>query len=353
MKSLSVCMIVRDEEKTIERCLNSIKNIADEIIIVDTGSVDNTKNICKKFTDKIYDFVWVDDFSKARNYSFSLASCDYIMWLDADDVVLEKDSKKIINFKKSEQEPDVLMLKYITAFDENLNPEFSFYRERIVKRSMNFSWAEPVHEVITPRGNVKYVDIAVYHMKQKVGGSGKRNLNIYEAQLANGVKLSPRAQFYYARELFYNNRLDEAIIEFNKFLTSRQGWVENNIEACLNLAKCYQRKGDIDKALTSLFGSFGMGAPRGEILCEIGAILMSIKKYDEAIIWFRLAKKVKPNIKSGAFVSGDSYDFIPNLQLCVCYYNKGKKSLAKLYHEKCKSLKPKHPSVIHNEKFFI
>ncbi|MDE5995713.1 MAG: glycosyltransferase family 2 protein, partial [Eubacterium sp.] len=87
MATISLCMIVKNEEKVLARCLESIKNAVDEIIIADTGSTDNTKEIAKKYTDKIYDFEWVDDFSKARNFSFSKASKDYIMWLDADDII--------------------------------------------------------------------------------------------------------------------------------------------------------------------------------------------------------------------------------------------------------------------------
>ena len=80
--------------------VNKCEQIADEIIIVDTGSTDNTKKIASKFTNKIYDFRWCYDFSKARNFSFSKATKDYIMWLDADDVILQEDIEKVLNLKK-------------------------------------------------------------------------------------------------------------------------------------------------------------------------------------------------------------------------------------------------------------
>lgn len=352
MKSLSVCLIVKNEEKCLENCLKSVIKFADEIVVVDTGSVDKTMAIAQKYTDKVSSFIWCDDFSKARNYSFSLATSDYIMWIDADDIVLEKDAQKIIEFKKSAKTPDVVMLKYVTAFTDDYKSEFSFYRERIVKRSMGLRWQDPVHEVITPRGQIEYMDISIYHNKKSSGEVNPRNLLIYQKYIAEGNTLSPRQQFYYARELYYNGNIDMAVKAFNKFISSGQGWIENNIEACLNLGRCYEIKGDYDKALATLFGSFCMGTPRGEIICEIGNILMTLKRFDEAIIWFRLAKRVKPNIKSGAFVISEMYDFIPNLQLCVCYYNKGKLKLAEHYHRLCRSQKPQHPSVIHNEKYF-
>ena len=64
-------MIIKNEEQTIARCLDSVKDLVDEIIIVDTGSTDKSKEIVSKYTDKIYDFEWVEDFAKARNFSFS------------------------------------------------------------------------------------------------------------------------------------------------------------------------------------------------------------------------------------------------------------------------------------------
>lgn len=99
MITISLCMIVKNEESVLETCLSSVKNIVDEIIIVDTGSTDNTKSIAKKFNTKFYDFEWCNDFAKARNYSFSHATKDYILWLDADDILPEKDVEKLKNLK--------------------------------------------------------------------------------------------------------------------------------------------------------------------------------------------------------------------------------------------------------------
>ena len=71
---LSVCMIVRNEEKILDECLKQVKRFSDELIIVDTGSVDATKEIAARYTDRVYDFLWTGDFSEARNRSFSYAT---------------------------------------------------------------------------------------------------------------------------------------------------------------------------------------------------------------------------------------------------------------------------------------
>jgi len=78
MITISLCMIVKNEERILARCLDSVKDLVDEIIIVDTGSADATKRIAAEYTDKIYDFTWIDDFSAARNFAFSKASKEYI-----------------------------------------------------------------------------------------------------------------------------------------------------------------------------------------------------------------------------------------------------------------------------------
>ncbi len=85
---LSLCMIVKNEADRLPRCLASIKQLADEIVIVDTGSSDKTVKIAKRFTDKVYHFPWCDDFAEARNYSLSKAGGQWILVLDADEVLL-------------------------------------------------------------------------------------------------------------------------------------------------------------------------------------------------------------------------------------------------------------------------
>jgi len=95
MATLSVCIISKNEEEVIAQCLSSIGTLADEIIIVDTGSTDNTIAVCNQFPGNLHHFAWCDNFAEARNYSFGLARCDYILWLDADDVLKPEDLHKL------------------------------------------------------------------------------------------------------------------------------------------------------------------------------------------------------------------------------------------------------------------
>ncbi len=349
---LTLCMIVKNEEEVLARCLSSLGDVFDEIVIVDTGSTDKTKEIAQLFTPFVYDFVWVDDFSVARNFSFSKATGDYVMWLDADDVLIPTEQTKLKKFKQTlDGSVDCYFLQYAIAFDQNENPTFCYYRERILKNDGSFVWVDPVHEVITPHGKTQYEDITIYHKKQKPSNP-KRNLAIYQKLIQRGQPLSPRQQFYYARELYHNGQDNEAILEFEKFLTSGNGWVENCIEACFNLGQLYHKTDQPRKAKQTLYDSFNYDLPRGEICCELANIFVSENNYTHAIFWLETALRCKPNLKGGGFVLTECYQFIPILQLCYCHYKLGNITLSKQYHLLSKTLNPTHPSVIHNEKFF-
>ncbi|MFN4150134.1 MAG: glycosyltransferase family 2 protein, partial [Candidatus Sericytochromatia bacterium] len=99
---ISVCMIVKNEENFIEDSLKSVLDIAFEIIVVDTGSKDKTKEIASKYA-KVFDYKWNDDFSKARNYSINLAKGDWILLLDADEIMTSETSKNIFSFINQEE----------------------------------------------------------------------------------------------------------------------------------------------------------------------------------------------------------------------------------------------------------
>ncbi len=85
--TISLCMIVKNEQAVLERCLQSVRGAVDEIIIVDTGSTDGTEKIARRYTDKVYFFPLAAEFSEARNFAFSKATREYCMWMDADDVL--------------------------------------------------------------------------------------------------------------------------------------------------------------------------------------------------------------------------------------------------------------------------
>ncbi len=352
MTTISLCMIVRDEEAALGRCLESVKDAVEEIIVVDTGSVDRTKEIAARFTDKVYDFVWVDDFAAARNFAFSKATMEYCMWLDADDVLTPEAGKKLLSLKESlPKDTDVVMALYQTAFDPAGHPTFSFYRERILRRCPQAVWKGRVHEAIAPWGKVYYVDLPIRHQKIK-GADSDRNLRIYEKQIADGEELSPRDLFYYGRELYYHQRWRDGERALERFLREGRGWLENDIEACRFLAFCRYGEGDGEAALEALLLSLKFDEPRAEVCCDIGKHFMDRTKYRQAVFWYELALTRKRNDTTGAFVLDDCYGYLPNIQLCVCYDRLGDKVKAAEYNERAGVCKPDSKAVGENRRYF-
>ena len=353
MISISLCMIVRDEEDVLERCLNSVYDIVDEIIIADTGSTDRSREIAQRFTEHVLDFPWVDDFAAARNFSFAQAGMDYIMWLDADDVLPENSRLALMQLKEQlTADIDVVMMPYHMAFDENDEPRFVYERERLLKNHAGFSWKGAVHEAITPSGKIIHApQVVIQHRKLK-NSDPDRNLRIFEKQLAKGVQFSPRERFYYARELYYHQQYKQAIDEFNKFLDMQGGWLENRLDAYRLLATCMEKMEQPQTARRVLLGSLNEDVPRAEICCHIGRLFLQEQNYRAAAFWYETAANCIGDSSSGAFVDPDCYDYIPYMQLVVCYYHLGNMEKSYNYHLRAQKLRPNAPAVCYNQKFF-
>ena len=167
MISISMCMIAKNEESVLKRCLDSYSGLFDEIIIVDTGSTDNTKNIAAGYTDKIYDFEWTGDFSEARNFAFSKASCDYIFSADADEVLDDYNRNLFMRLKSVLlPEIDIVQMKYVNCSHNTVYNSKKELRPKLYKRLRTFTWISPIHETVRLQPVIFDSDIEILHMPQ-------------------------------------------------------------------------------------------------------------------------------------------------------------------------------------------
>ena len=346
--TLSVCFIVRNEIDVIGRSLACARKFADEIIVVDTGSTDGTQEEVKKYTDKLYFTEWTDDFSAARNFAFEKATSDYVMWLDADDVVTDINCRKIRELVDGGGF-DMAYLVYCSGF-EGERPTFSYMRERIFLRSENYRFSGFVHEAVSPRGKTVRSDAEIHHRKVKAGDPF-RNLNIYQRAIARGICLDDRAKFYYGRELMFNGLYREAAAVLEDFL-SGGGWVENKIEASLNLCSVYEALGDKKRAMAALLKSFTFDSPRAEACCRLGGYFFEKKEYRPAIYWYTRATECRDGLESGAFVNANYSTYIPCIQLCVLYDRLGDYKTACAFNEEAGRFKPQDEIYLQNKRYF-
>ncbi|WEK53892.1 MAG: glycosyltransferase family 2 protein [Candidatus Cohnella colombiensis] len=167
---ISLCMIVKDEEASLGRCLDSVKQYVDEIIIVDTGSTDRTIDIAKRYTDRIYHFKWINDFAAARNESLKHATSTWIVILDADDYMEQKDIAQLREKLSSiSPRPNIAyQIPYISIIGKQQNSSINKSSAiRIFPNHMGIYFHRPIHEqVMSDRGlTMKAValNIPIYH----------------------------------------------------------------------------------------------------------------------------------------------------------------------------------------------
>lgn len=348
--SISLCLIVKNEKQVLARCLDSVKDAVDEIIIVDTGSDDDTKKIASRYTELIYDFPWIDDFAAARNFAFDHANKDYIFWLDADDVLEEEDQQKMLVLKQSfDPTIDSVTMNYNLACDQYGNLTVSLRRNRLVKRTRNFRWIGAVHEYLAVYGNIVDSDIAVTHKSER--HESDRNLRIYEKRLEAGENFSPRDQYYYANELLDHQMIEKAIEWYKKFLEGGQGWVEDNLATCKKLADCFHNLGDLDNAVKYIFLSFLYDTPRAEFCCRLGYHFIVINKYEQAAFWYNLATQLIKPINNRGFMENVAWTWLPHIQLCVCYDHLGDHERAYRHNETAAQFIPNDPKVLSNRQY--
>lgn len=201
---LSLCMIVKNEEKYLSQCLNSIKDVVDEIVIVDTGSTDKTVEIAESLGAKVYHFQWTQSFSEARNVSLKYATKDWILILDADDMFCNEDKDRFIEFKNSTLDENSLYffetLNYCGSFADsnnisvNLNP-------RLFKNNHGFYYEGEVHnQLVNSSFSIKDINypIRIYHygyLDESIKSKDKRKRNI--ALLEEQIKKNPNNKYAY------------------------------------------------------------------------------------------------------------------------------------------------------------
>lgn len=288
MIRISLCMIVKNEERVLARCLDSIKDLMDEIIIVDTGSTDRTKEIAAHYTDKIFDFVWVQDFSAARNFAFSQAKMEYIYTADADEVLDAVNQKRFRYLKECLlPEIEIVQMKYgnqlqhgtVYNFDEE-------YRPKLFKRQREFVWEGSVHEMVRLEPVIYDSDIVVTHLPEKPHGD--RDLENFRNQIHKGVRLNKRLHNMYARELYMVGSTDDLEKSMDFFMTSAADETRDGdevTEACCVVARA-ARLSEEPLIFFKYASKVIAGEGCSEICCEMGHFYEDAGDFDEAIIWY-------------------------------------------------------------------
>lgn len=217
MKTLSLVMITKNEGLKIRRCLESVKNFVSEIIVVDTGSIDKTKEIALEFGAKIFDYEWNNSFSDARNFAIKQASGDWNLILDADEFITNLNIDKIDKFINS-KENIIGKIKVINLFEQdNEIKKSNAFISRLAPKGVYFEGS--IHEQLNTSLPREIVDIEIEH-------DGYLNTNKFDRNITlilNELKSNSNDSYllYQAAKTYYsNNMYVDACPYFDKFYTT-------------------------------------------------------------------------------------------------------------------------------------
>lgn len=225
---LSVALIVKNEEAMLSHCLQSIKG-ADEIIVVDTGSIDKTKEIAAQFTDKILDFQWCDDFAAARNVARETCTGDWVLSIDADEVLEDGGIEKIKEFL-STFNGDAVKVRMQTGNQV-------FYVPRLFKNKPEIFWTGKIHELINVIPEEKTEISITFGSSPAHKLDPDRNLRILQKESIEDPK-NTRVLYYLGREYGYRQKWEEGIKVLEEYLTMGW-WFPERADAYFMLAVMY------------------------------------------------------------------------------------------------------------------
>lgn len=329
MATLSLAMIVRNEELTLRRVLECAKPFCDELIVVDTGSTDRTIEIAKECGAQVYRFEWIDDFAAARNFSFSKCSCEWILWLDADDFLPPETieiGKKIKAELLERAEVDCVFGTYIYAKDAEGKPHLTQSRERFLRRSANPTWEGRIHEIVRGCENafVRCPEFVVHHDTAKENEPRKagRNLTIYEKYL-NVETASTRDLYLYAGELRAVKQFEKAAEVYKKYLekwpADMYDLFEEPYVVHIDLAETYRQLGRPRDAIETAVKAVAYNGSRAEAYALIGLTQYELGNYSAAFPAFLGAAACKPPKHGGLvyhpFYSSVIHDMIKECKL--------------------------------------
>ncbi|MEW5956166.1 MAG: glycosyltransferase [Chloroflexota bacterium] len=303
--SVSFCMIVKNEQKSLAACLKSIGDFASELIIVDTGSTDRTVEIARAFGAQVRHFDWIDDFAAARNESLKDASGEWILWLDADDQLSPQNLARLKQALVSGQ-ADVYACRVVSQGTALKTSQTATYHLRLFRNRRGLHFAGAVHETVVPvqpNQNIKvaYTNITIEHTGYVITtaalqAKAQRNLQIIQKCLARepynlhwrhhqGISLSILGDYAGAAEAF------ESVLAQPPASLS---WEIDVYQAYVSLMAAYVKLGCLQEAYKTLDRALKLFPQRRHLAITAGMFYLTQDEPEQAVTMLKRAKTLAP-----------------------------------------------------------
>jgi len=352
MNTVSLVMICKNEIKNAAILLAQVLPVLEEVVVVDTGSTDGTLQLLQELTQihtnlRLYQFDWIEDFSAARNYSFTHATKDWIFWLDLDDQI---DPVQLKSFKDNELDnPDVdcWLLDYIYSRYPDGTPQSTLGRERFIRRASRPRFYGAIHECIDISCmRQRHFDglKVVHHRDGKVIDYG-RNIRILTAEYEK-KKNDPRTAYYFGKELF--DHMDPRSTEvLERYLTLPGRYYDDEVNARFRLAKQYLHQKKHRDALRQAEEIYHLDSTRdrAEGYFIFGEVEKDLKNYRVAIKWYERCLVTPP--PPPRVLSLEYYGWHPLKRIAECYGEQRKYAQMFDYATRVKQLLPNDAGIVH------
>ena len=292
--SVTAALIVANEERTLGRCLESIKDRVDEIVVVDTGSRDRTKDIAREYTDRVYDFVWRRYFAAAREFSFDRSPTDWVFWVDADDVVVDA---QLIRDQLEDVPHGVkgFYWKYLYSHDECGNTTCELWRERCVRNDHTFKWVGRVHEVLVPAHPARLErshEVLIVHRPDPARRRhSRRNLDLLREEIAHHLDPPARLLLYLGYEYRDLGDLERARYYLESYVR-RSTWDEEKYLAEVELARLHRHDADYHAAIESALQALKILPNWPHAYFSLGESYYCLQDWPKVVEWIELGRRL-------------------------------------------------------------
>ncbi len=323
-------MIVKNEAALLGQLLEEAKAVCDELVVVDTGSTDDTRSVAEQHGAKIFDFAWTDDFAAARNFALEQCTGQWMLWLDADDRLPPAARKGFVQLKQElarRSEVSVVMVPYRVAFaaDDPAHCTFSYERERVVRLGPGVRWAGAIHEVVVAAGGrtIRWPEAWVEHRPPPERAESKvgRNLRILEKAYGEGDRTS-RTLFYFGNELREHRRFQEALDVYRQYLEHTDVVDWERYSALLHVSECLGALERHDDKLGALLDAVRLDSTRAEAFVRLGLHHYERRQWPQAAPFFAAATQATRPAEG--FIDEAHYSWVPWDYLSICFSELGR-----------------------------
>lgn len=324
----SLAMIARDEEATIGQVLDDASAICDELVVVDTGSIDSTRAVAESHGAKVLDFEWVDDFAAARNFSFASCSSEWILWLDADDRLPAEAIDGFVRLKSELSAKDwvkAVSVPYRYQFSAT-DPSVCVVSHRVVRvvrRGFGLAWQGRIHEQLPVSPGRLLVHDGAFVDHRPTAGHGQRsverNIRIVQACIAAGDS-SPRMLRLLAGELRCAERFEEAASALEQYLKVAGTSPASRLfryEALVDLAVCSQMLGYEEDCYRLLLDAVELDGTRADALFRLGVHHFAREEWEAAAHYFQVVTSL--DAPKDGLVYEEAYSWWAWDYLAICH----------------------------------